>query len=79
MQVRLMNSYMLPQGTRMVARPRSTMQANNSPMPRYSTASPARPTRSSNGRCGLSATMPGVLLSVVTPPAATGSSWRVRT
>ena len=29
-----MNSYMLPHGTRMVARPRSTMQANSSPMPR---------------------------------------------
>ena len=28
-----MNSYMLPHGTREVARPRSTMQANSSPMP----------------------------------------------
>ena len=28
-----MNSYMLPHGTRAVARPRSTMHANSSPMP----------------------------------------------
>ncbi|CPC71713.1 Uncharacterised protein [Mycobacterium tuberculosis] len=33
-QVRLMNSYMLPHGTRWVARPRSTTHASSSPMPR---------------------------------------------
>jgi hypothetical protein len=31
--VRLMNSYMLPHGTREVARPRSTMETNSSAMP----------------------------------------------
>ncbi|SKT91916.1 Uncharacterised protein [Mycobacteroides abscessus subsp. abscessus] len=33
-QVRLMNSYMLPQGTRVVATPRSTMHSSSSPIPR---------------------------------------------
>ncbi len=70
--VRLMNSYMLPHGTRVVARPRSTMQANSIAIPTYTRASPTRPMRSSAVRSGASITTPGVMLSAPTP-AATSS------